>query len=427
MFAVVSKPSAARPFASMLRALVVILACACVVLASGPLWAQAVTFQGPITTVVGNASDKSGCAGQTDSFGDGCPGTDVSLFEDQFGVATDSAGNLYIADDGDERIVKVSAATGILTTVAGATTITLCSGATDSYGDGCPATEATPGYPTGVAVDSVGNIYIATGAGCSECFGQWIRKVNAATGIITVVAGNGWYRGAGGEGPFCAGETDPLGDGCPATDVTLNGPFNVAVDSSGNIYIVDEGDQRIRKVSAATDIITTVAGSGNQLGEDSNSYACGYSGDGAAATSAELCQPMDVAVDGAGNLYIADAGNKVIRKVDAATGIITTVVDGSGSFIAVDGVGNLYFYGSNGSIDMMSAATGIITAVANPSAGGGIAVDGAGNIYVSDGAGALKVQTSSVDFGTVALGQTSSTLSFGFSFNGSETLGSPKA
>ena len=199
-------------------------------------------------------------------------------------MAVDASGNLYIADTGNNRIRKVSA-TGIITTVAG-------NGSAGYSGDGGPATSAQLDGPEGVAVDGSGNLYIA------DTCNNRIRKVSA-TGIITTVAGNG-----------SAGYS---GDGGPATSAQLSLPAGVAVDGSGNLYIADSGNNRIRKVSA-TGIITTVAGNGSP----------GYSGDGGPATSAQLNQPAGVAVDASGNLYIADSSNNRIRKV-SATGIITTV------------------------------------------------------------------------------------------------------
>ncbi len=140
-----------------------------------------------------------------------------------------------------------------------------------------------------------------------------IRKVSASTGIITTVAGNG--------------SPDYSGDGGAATAAGLYYPYGVAVDAAGNLYIADTVDNRIRKVSASTGIITTVAGNGSP----------GYSGDGGAATAAELYYPYGVAVDAAGNLYIADTGNNRIRKVSASTGIITTVAGNGTAGYSGDG------------------------------------------------------------------------------------------
>src|SRR5207247_899789 len=120
-------------------------------------------------------------------------------------------------------------------------------------------------------------------------------------GIITTVAGDGSATFAG--------------DGGAATSASLNGPFGVALDASGNLYVADLNNYRIRKVAAATGIITTVAGNGSPA----------FAGDGGTATSASLDSPTGVALDASGNLYIADFGNQRIRKVAAATGIITTV------------------------------------------------------------------------------------------------------
>src|SRR5207244_2987752 len=165
-------------------------------------------------------------------------------------------------------------------------------------GDGGAATSASLNGPAGVALDAGGNLYIA-----DHC-NHRIRKVDAATGIITTAAGNG--------SPAFAG------DGGAATSATLNGPVAVALDASGNLYVADQGNHRIRKVAAATGIITTVAGNGINT----------FAGDGGAAANASLNYPASVALDASGNLYIADPNNNRIRKVAAARGSITTVAGG---------------------------------------------------------------------------------------------------
>src|SRR5437879_2175397 len=274
---------------------------------------------GIITIVAGN-----GTAGYS---GDGGPDIGAGLFRPA-GIAVDSSGNLFIADSLITRIRRVIAATGIITTVAG-------NGMSGFSGDGGPATSAELLVPTGVSVDSSGNLFIA------DTENTRIRRVDAATGIITTVAGNGSFGFSG--------------DGGPATSADLNFPTGIAIDSSGNLFITDSLNNRIRRVNAATRIITTVAGNGT----------AGFSGDGGPAASAELdlSVPLGcpcVALDSSGNLFIADAGNERIRRVDATTGIITTVAgngifgfsgDGgpatSGEFflptgVAVDSFGNLF-------------------------------------------------------------------------------------
>ncbi|MGO9094120.1 MAG: hypothetical protein ACLQGV_02765 [Bryobacteraceae bacterium] len=332
-----------------------------------------VAATGTITTVAGGGGAYPG---------DGGLATSASL-SSPLGAAMDGSGNLYIADDGNCRIRRVAAATGIITTAAG-------NGGNFS-GDGGPATSAQLWMPFGMAVDGSGNLYIP------DLYNRRVRKVAAATGIITTVAGNGSYGYSG--------------DGGPATSAQLSAVYSVAVDGAGNLYIGDNDNQRIRKVAAATGIITTVAGYGTQ----------GYWGDQGPATSALLSDPDGVAVDASGNLYIAEWGNSVIRKVTAATGIITTVA-GTGTSgywgdggpatsamlnnpeqVAVDGSGNIYIADSgNCRVRKVAAATGIITTVAGNGTCGysgdggpaisaqiysawGVAVDAAGSLYIVDG------------------------------------------
>ncbi len=272
---------------------------------------------GIVTTVAGNG---------TQGFsGDGAAATSAEL-NYPTGVAVDSAGNLYIAEQGGNRLRKVFASTGIITTLAGI-------GTAGFTGDGAAATSAELNGPTGVAVDSAGNLYIA-----DEGNGR-IREVAAATGVITTVAGNG-----------IAGFSN---DGGIANFAEFVFPTSVAVDSAGNLYIADQGNNRICKVTASTGIITTVAGNGIQ----------GFNGDGAAATSASLNLPRGVALDSDGNLYIGDYGNAVIRKVAAGTGIITTVAGNTGKGFSGDGG-----LATHSELD-------------NPQ---GVAVDSAGNLYIAD-------------------------------------------
>jgi trimeric autotransporter adhesin len=342
------------------------------------------------------------------------------------GVAVDSAGNLYIADNEDAVIWKVTAATGIITVVAG-------NGTSGFNGQGGPATSAELSSPTAVAVDSAGNLYIADNGVAV------IWKVTAATGIITVVAGNGTAAGVS-------------GNGGAATNAELGLPDGVAVDSAGNFYIADASDAVIWKVTAATGIITVVAGNGTS----------GFNGNNGVATSAELGFPQGVAVDSAGNLYIADNFDAVIWKVTAATGIITVVAGngtqgfalngnngpatsaelGSPDGVAVDSVGNLYI-ADNGIevIWKVTAATGTITVVAGNGTPGfsgnngpatsaalgsptGVAVDSAGNFYIADLADDLvwKVFATIPPFPTTAIGSTSVVQNVFLQLNPAQTI-----
>ena len=274
-----------------------------------------VDTSGTISTVAGN-----GTAGFS---GDGGPATSAKLNIPR-GVAVDSSGNLFIADWSNGRIRKVDTS-GTISTVAG-------DGTFGFGGDGGPATSAQLSFPTGVAVDSSGNLFIADTAN------HRIRKVDTS-GTISTVAGNG-----------TAGFS---GDGGPATSAKLNFPFGVAVDSSGNLFIADHFNHRVRKVDTSGNI-DTVAGTGA-----TGPFAGGFSDDGGPATSAALNLPDGVAVDSSGNLFIADSINNRIRKVDTSGNISTVAGDGTQGFsgdggpatsaqlffptgVALDSSGNLF-------------------------------------------------------------------------------------
>src|SRR5206468_2831388 len=206
------------------------------------------------------------------------------------GAAFDGTGDLIIADQSNCVIRKVHMTTGTISTVAGT------GGACGFAGDGGPATAAELYLPAGVALDVAGNLFIAD----QDNF--VIRRVDATTHQISTVAGTPGISGF-------------AGDGGPATAAELSNTTGVALDGAGNLFIADTGNCVIRKVVAATGAISTVAGIGG---------ACGFAGDGGAATAAELNLPFDVVLDGAGDLFIADSGNCVIREVVAATGAIST-------------------------------------------------------------------------------------------------------
>jgi len=326
---------------------------------------------GVITTVAGGY------------LGDGGPATNASLNYPK-GTTLHVSGNLFIADSGNQRIRKVDTK-GIIATVAG-------NGITVYSGDGGPATNASLSYPSGVAVDTSGNLFIA------DSQNNRIREVGT-NGIITTVAGGG--------------DNYP-GDGGAATNAELNNAIGVAVDATGNLFIADQYNNRIRKVGTSG-IITTVAGNGyvNPITGQG-----GYSGDGGAATNAELYWPSGVAVDATGNLFIADAYNERIREV-GTNGIIFTVAgDGTQAYsgdggaatnaqfnnpsgLAVDAIGNLFIADSGNYVIREVGTNGIINTVAGNGTWGcsgdggaatnaelwspsGVAVDATGNLFIAD-------------------------------------------
>jgi hypothetical protein len=236
-----------------------------------------VDANGIITTVAGNNSLGGGYSG------DGGAATNATL-NNPVSVAVDHAGNLYIADYHNNVVRKVDAR-GVITTVAG--NFSLGGGYS---GDGGAATNAALSAPDAVALDGAGDLYF------SEGYNHVVRRVGT-NGIIATVAGN--QRVGGGYS----------GDGGPATNAALNSPNGLVFDAAGDFYIAEYGNNVIRKVNASG-TISTVAG---------NYYlGAGYSGDGGVATNATLNNPVDVTEDGAGNLYIGDAHNNVIRKVSTA-------------------------------------------------------------------------------------------------------------
>lgn len=321
-----------------------------------------------ITTIAGSVT--------ATSLGDGGPATRARLSHPEQ-LAVDRKGNVYVADTRNARVRKVSPA-GTITTVAG-------SGKLGPLGDGGPA-RAAGLYPSGVAVDGKGNLYITDNAH------ERVRRVTP-DGMITTVAGTGRV------GP-------DKGDGGPASSATLWNPHAVAIDRQGNLFIAGTSNQRVRKVRP-DGTITTIAGTGRR----------GFSGDGGPATSARLYNPYGVAVDDRGNVYIADWGNHRVRRVSPGGRITTIAGTGSPGYsgdggpataarlhfprgVAVDEHGNLYIADSqNFRVRMVSGGT--ITTVAGTGKSGysgdggppgtaqleyptGVAVDGKGNLYIAD-------------------------------------------
>jgi len=287
---------------------------------------------GIITLIAGN--------GYSGFSGDSGLATAASLYL-PIGIAVDTEGNVYISDRGNKRIRKVTKSTGIITTIGG-------NGNLGFSGDGGPATTASINYPYGIATDRSGNVYFAAP------YSNRVRMIAAATGIITTVVGNGasaWR-----------------GDGGPADSAGIN-PSNLAIDALENMYITDQSNGRIRMVTKSTDVITTIAGAAGG----------GYSGDGGPAILARFSYSTGIAVDSAGNVYLADSNNERIRKVTKSTGIISTFAgngiagySGDGGFadsakisfptgLAIDAVGNVYIAdnGNNVVRKVTVASTGI--------------------------------------------------------------------
>ena len=332
--------------------------------------ATAAPLPGTISTIAGNGSP-----GFT---GDGGPATSAQLFGPE-DVAVDAAGDIYVGDDSNCVVRKISPG-GIITTVAG-------NGTCGYAGDHGAATGAELADADGVAVDASGNLYVGDTAN------DVVRKVDTS-GTITTFAGNG-----------TAGES---GDHGPATGAELSAPWGVRVDRSGDVYIADSGGNTVRRVDPSG-TITTVAGTG----------AAGYAGDHGLATAARLDNPAGLAVDASGDLFIVDEANEVVRRVDRG-GTITTVAgngvnahsgDGGPATaagladpwgVAVDASGDLFIAELEGqSVRRVDGATGTITTVAGTGVSGysgdggpatgaelesavGVALDPSGNLLIAD-------------------------------------------
>jgi hypothetical protein len=249
-------------------------------------------------------------------------------------VLLDGAGDIFFTESGNNAVREIVAATGLVETIAG-------TGNTGYLGDGGPASSATLSHPSGLAMDASGNLYVA------DTGNNAVREISALTGSITTIAG--------GVGGFS-------GDGGPASSAQLNQPWGIAFGGDGSLYIADFLNDRVRKIDTSGKI-STVAGSGSDAG---------YAGDGGAATAAQMDHPAAVVVDAAGNIYISDSDNNVVRRVNGTTGVITTL-SGNGQAVS-DGDG----------VDADAPTPAMNKTY-------GLCLDPSGNLYIADRLG-LKVR-----------------------------------
>jgi len=318
------------------------------------VWGQ----EGIIVTIAG-----TGIGGYS---GDGGPATNAEL-NHPYHLWLDNFENLYIAEAYNHVIRKIVFSTGIVTTVAG-------NGSPGYSGDGGIATNAQLAVPQGVCTDAFGNIYVSDG------INHRIRKVNITTGIITTIAGNGLVGNSGDNGP--------------ATSARLNGPIGLSIDNEGNLFLCDVENHNVRKVNSAG-IISTIAGNGT----------AGYSGDGGPATNAQLHNPNKATVDNYGDIIISDPVNNAIRKVNATTGVISTIAGGLAGYFGdgglainaklnvplggfIDKHNNIFFADwGNGVIRKINGTSGVINTIV------GCGIQG----YAGDGGAATNAKLMPID------------------------------
>jgi len=324
----------------------------------------------------------SGAPGYT---GDGFQAA-LATLKSPKGIAIDTDGNVYIADSGNNAIRKVNSA-GVISTYAGGANVTLCALAVNGLGDGCPATQATLSNPSGVAADNLGQVYV------SDTGNNRVRQISTQGYIFAL---------AGGAASVCSATVDTEGDGCPGSQAIFNAPTGLAFDTTGNFLIVaDTGNSIVRKVFTANTWSTTGSGtatlpSGFQANPVTLIAGNGQSGGntGGTATGVSLATPTGVAVDTAENVYIADTGNDTVQMV--TNGILSTLI------------------GIN-----TSAGTGTVpgsAASAQLKTPGGVAVTQQGTLIVLDSGNNRLLTDSrsqvSYNFGTVGISTSSPQVTF---------------
>ena len=384
---------------------------------------------GPVATLtpglLGTLAGYNGiCASATGACGDG--GTAASAeFTTPYRVAYDGAGNAYIADYGAHRVRKITAA-GAVSTIAG--TGAACASATAACGDGGAAIAAALKNPSDIAIDGAGNVFIA------DTGDNRVRRVDAVSGLISTVAGTGSATFSGLNGPAATagiaapkgiavdgggtlyigtatnhrvlsvqsdgilrafagtGTSGDAGDNAAATAALLNAPGALQVDRNDDVYIADSSNNRVKKVTVADGLLHAVAGAGG---------AGAFAGDGAAATAAHLSAPTGLAISAGGDVFLADSGNKRVRKIAAGSGVITTV-GGSGTSCAANTAASTRTCGDGAAGNATTALLGTPY---------GVALDGANNLLfaetVSGRIRTLSAMAAPVAFASTAVGSIS--------------------
>ena len=322
------------------------------------VFAMLATSAAVVTASVANGAAKTTTVAGTGTLGfvgDGATASAATLASPA-GVAVDARGNLYIADTGNCRLREVlrASTTSLQQTTPDAIS-TIAGTACGDSGDGGAAAKAELSFPAGVAIDTKGNVYVA------DTGNNRIREIDAKSHVITTVAGNG-----------AAGFS---GDNGIATGAELDGPTGIAVDGHSDLFVADTNNCRVREVPTASGI-SSVAPIAGDIYTIAGKGTCGDSGDGHRAPAAELRLPAGVAVDAKGDVFVSDEGNRLVREVPTASGTNYTIAMSAGCIYTVAGSGsyNPYFG------DDLPAASDA-AALSFPT---GIAVDAAGNLFVAD-------------------------------------------